>query len=267
MSMPWFRMYAEFSGDPVVQSLAFEDQRHYVILLCLKCGGTLDRDLPNSHRDRIIARGLGIDMTAASEAKRRLQEVGLVDKNWQPIAWEKRQYSSDVSTDRVRKYRKNKETGNVSETLQNRFGNGPEREQNRTESETDSERESEPVSNVAGLDLQAWEQWVQYRKEIRKPLKQASIPAAQEALAAFGSDQQAVVKQSIANGWQGLFDLKRSPQGAANGKPSKLQIAAEAIRKSNPERYGTPAVVQDAGPEPRLCAISSGPPGGDPGDD
>ena len=55
--------------------------------------------------------------------------------------------------------------------------------------------------------------------------------------------------------------------GAGHGKPSKLQIAAEAIRKSNPERYGTPAVVQDAGPQPRLCAISGGPPGGDPSDD
>lgn len=232
MSLPWFRMYSEFAGDPVVQSLAFEDQRHYVVLLCLKCGGTLDRDLPNSHRDRIIARGLGLDMAAASEAKRRLQEVGLVDKNWHPIAWEKRQYSSDVSTDRVRKYRKNKETGNVSETLQDRFGNAPEREQNRTDTETDTEKEnsntSDPVSSVEGLNLQAWEQWVQYRKEIRKPLKQASIPAAQKSLAAFGPDQQAVVEQSIANGWQGLFDLKRSPQVGAPVQQIRPQRAFPA---------------------------------------
>ena len=55
--------------------------------------------------------------------------------------------------------------------------------------------------------------------------------------------------------------------GAGHGKPSKLQIAAEAIRRSNPERYGTQAVVQDAGPEPRLRTLSGRPAGGDSGDD
>lgn len=114
MSLPWFRMYVEFSGDPIAQSLAFEDQRHYIIILCLKGNGTLDRKLPN--REAIIARGLGLDPMSAAEAKRRLVEVGFVDKNWQPISWDKRQYASDVSSDRVRKYRNNKETRNVSET-------------------------------------------------------------------------------------------------------------------------------------------------------
>lgn len=116
MALPWFRMYAEAAGDPVLQSLAFDDQRHYFVLLCLKCGGALDRRLVPQQRERIIARGLGLDQVTASEVKRRLLEVSLIDKNWQPLGWEKRQFSSDVSTDRVRKYRKDKETGNVSET-------------------------------------------------------------------------------------------------------------------------------------------------------
>lgn len=59
-----------------------------------------------------------------------------------------------------------------------------------------------------GLDLQAWERWVEYRKGIGKPLKPASMPAAQKAMAAFGDQQAAVVEQSIANGWQGLFAIK-----------------------------------------------------------
>lgn len=60
----------------------------------------------------------------------------------------------------------------------------------------------------AGLDLSAWNVWTAYRTEIRRPLKQASIPAAQRKLAAYGAEQSAVVEQSIANGWQGLFPLK-----------------------------------------------------------
>ena len=62
-----------------------------------------------------------------------------------------------------------------------------------------------PPSN---LNVEAWHRWVQYRKQIRKPIQPASTLAAQRKLAAFGPDQAAVVEQSIANGWQGIFALK-----------------------------------------------------------
>ncbi len=39
---PWFRLYSEFVSDPKVQLLAFEDQRHFIAILCLKCNETLD---------------------------------------------------------------------------------------------------------------------------------------------------------------------------------------------------------------------------------
>jgi len=66
-----------------------------------------------------------------------------------------------------------------------------------------------PPSN---LNVEAWHRWVQYRKQIRKPIKPASVAAAQRKLAGFGPDQSAVVEQSIANGWQGLFPLKAAPK-------------------------------------------------------
>ncbi len=71
--------------------------------------------------------------------------------------------------------------------------------------------------SVDGLDAKAWETWIDYRTKIRKPLKPVSIPAAQQQLAAFGSEQLAVVKQSIANGWQGLFGLKTNGSTSGNG--------------------------------------------------
>ncbi len=137
--LPWFRLYTEFMGDPVIQSMAFEDQRHYVVLLCMKCSGVIDRPVEKRMRDRIIARGLGLDSTTADEVKRRLMECGLCDSEWQPSGWDARQYKSDNSTSRVRKYRKTKETGNVSETLRNRFGNGPD-----TDTDTDQKTPLEP---------------------------------------------------------------------------------------------------------------------------
>lgn len=130
-------MYAEWASDPVVQSLSFDDQRHHAVILCLKCNGTIDRNISDTQRERIVIRGLGLDAATASEVKRRLIEVGLIDVEWQPNGWEKRQYVSDISTQRVRNYRNKNKSENVSETLHEtkgkRFGNGPDTEQNRTE--------------------------------------------------------------------------------------------------------------------------------------
>jgi uncharacterized protein YdaU (DUF1376 family) len=60
---------------------------------------------------------------------------------------------------------------------------------------------------VDGLDLDSWSKWVDYKAKIRKPIKPVSMLAAQQKLAGFGADQMAVVDQSIANGWQGIFPL------------------------------------------------------------
>lgn len=70
-----------------------------------------------------------------------------------------------------------------------------------------------------GLDTEAFVRWEAYRIEIRKPLKPSSLAAAATELAKFGELQAAVVQQSIANGWQGLFELKSKPRP----KPGEIQ--------------------------------------------
>lgn len=79
-----------------------------------------------------------------------------------------------------------------------------EGEKSREEAEKNA-RAREPVP---GLDLDSWLRWEAYRREIRKPIKAASVLLAQQKLAGFGASQSAVVNQSIAQGWTGLFDLK-----------------------------------------------------------
>lgn len=82
-----------------------------------------------------------------------------------------------------------------------------------------AESEEPPPPN---LNVEAWHRWVQYRKTIRKPIHPASRLSAQRKLAGFGADQTAVVEQSIANGWQGLFALKDQPKRAEESRPRRL---------------------------------------------
>ena len=87
---------------------------------------------------------------------------------------------------------------------------------------------SPPPSN---LDLTAWQKWLDYRSKVKKPIKPASIEAAQVALAGHGLDQLAVVDQSIANGWQGLFPLKHATQPGAPPKSFAQQEREQGMRR------------------------------------
>jgi len=94
--MQWFRLYAEFATDPVVQCLAFEDQRHFIVVLCMKASGVLDRPFADAQiRVEMLKRAIGLDAKAFEEARNRLCGAGLIDADWQPRNWNKRQFISD----------------------------------------------------------------------------------------------------------------------------------------------------------------------------
>lgn len=73
-----------------------------------------------------------------------------------------------------------------------------------------------------GLNVEAFEEFLDYRKEIKRPYKsQRSLTqAANQLISLAGGDmaaQRAIVNQSIANQWQGLFALKHYSQPAQQG--------------------------------------------------
>ena len=63
---------------------------------------------------------------------------------------------------------------------------------------------------------EAWADWVKFRTEIRHKLTDTTIKAQFKKLAKF-PDPVAVIRQSIENGWQGLFEVKTN--GQAKPKP------------------------------------------------
>ena len=115
MNNPWFRMYSDFLEDAKMISLAFEDQRHFIGVLALKSSGLIDQECSPDVMDRLVAQKLWVDRSSIVEVKRRLIDVGLIDENWQPAAWDKRQSTSDrdpTAGERQRRKReKEKEKG------------------------------------------------------------------------------------------------------------------------------------------------------------
>jgi hypothetical protein len=143
--MRWLRLWTDITADPKIKMLAFEDRWHFVAILCMKRRGELDSET-GELLHRMVGAALGLGDRERDEVQRRLMEVNLVDQNWQPKSWKKRQFSSDSSTHRVRAFRKR--SGNVSETSPKRDGNGPESEseseQNQSRAEKDSPRDKNP---------------------------------------------------------------------------------------------------------------------------
>ncbi len=57
----------------------------------------------------------------------------------------------------------------------------------------------------------AWQSWIDYRKELKKPLKDATVKAQWREFAKWGEAKAiASIEQSIKNGWQGLFEPNKS---------------------------------------------------------
>jgi len=57
------------------------------------------------------------------------------------------------------------------------------------------------------LNKEAWAEWVQFRKEIKKKLVQTTINRQLKFLEKHKDTHVLILEQSIQNGWQGLFNI------------------------------------------------------------
>jgi len=93
-----------------------------------------------------------------------------------------------------------------------------------SDSDKDNEQNKKPTKKKSAepfvcpdLSFQpVWDEWKQYRKEIKKPIVPASEPDAYEELIKLSGNDPAkalkIIKKSKASGWQGLFELDESKQ-------------------------------------------------------
>ncbi len=217
----WWRAYGEMVDDSKLRLLAFEDRWHFVALCCCKCQGLIDDTKPEL-LDRVIGLKLGLASRELDEVRRRLMEVDLIDKAWQPLGWAGRQYVSDSSASRTRAWRERK----TSPT--------PPPEESKTKTETDTEgdvtcdvTETSPkptaIGTPSGLNSEAFGIWEKYLRAVGKTLNDFSRPAAMRHLVSFGTAEQqaATVEHCIGNGWKTLNPIRdygKAAPGTA-GKP------------------------------------------------
>ena len=144
--LPWFRAYSRMIDDDKLRLLAFEDRWHFVALCCLKCEALLDEPDSDMRRRRIAVR-LGVQVRELEEIGRRLQDVGLVDFDLNPLAWDRLQFKTDKSTERVREWRKKQQKQTRNEVK--RFSNVSVTAQ---ETDTDTDTELSPKGDCASGD-------------------------------------------------------------------------------------------------------------------
>lgn len=102
---PWIRLYTEVPNDPKVQRLPAELFKFWINCLCL--AGSNHGTLPP---DEDVAFILRISTDRVTSFISKLVEAGLIDwlddTCYFPHNWNSRQFNNDVSTGRVRDYRK-----------------------------------------------------------------------------------------------------------------------------------------------------------------
>jgi len=108
MANAWFRLYSEFSTDPKVQMMSESDQRRLVMILCTRCNG--DALLSDDE----ISFLLRVDPESWGKTKALFVSKGFIDESNAIINWDKRQFVSDSSAERVQKYRANRKSMGLS---------------------------------------------------------------------------------------------------------------------------------------------------------
>lgn len=110
----WLKLHNDIIHDPKIRALAFEDRWHFVALLCLKNDGTLDER--NALRDTLLEIALGLHGKDLLSLKDRLIKLRLIDDDWIPVNWDKRQGSKDPkAAARQQKYREKQKQSKQSD--------------------------------------------------------------------------------------------------------------------------------------------------------
>jgi hypothetical protein len=254
MSNPWFRMYAEFAHDPKVQMLPEVMQRRYVMLMCMRCSNAL----VTLQTDE-IAFHLRIDAAQLEETKALFLAKGFINESWELLNWEKRQFSSDASAQRVAKHRAAKKA--AEEAARNGHVTLPQRKSNALDTDTDTDTDTEenkehttvPVVAAApkysakadlvasGVTDQTAADWLALRRTKKAPVSKTALDAIRHEAEKAGMTLDSTLALCCTRGWQGFKAEWVLPQASNSQRASPPQ----ASRHSNFENINYHEGIQN----------------------
>ena len=147
--MKWFRFYSEFRSDTKVRRLPIHHRYAFVILLCL-ANENEDRGCITGLDDEDIAFELEMELEDWQTLKAKFRVKGFIEITQDGIKianWDKRQFASDSSAERVRQHRsrKKKHGCNVTETIPKRDVTPRVRADTDTDTDTDTDKRSKLI--------------------------------------------------------------------------------------------------------------------------
>jgi hypothetical protein len=206
--MRWFRFYSEVLDDPKVQRLDPVTFKHWVNMLCL--ASKHDGRLPKNDD---LAFALRVDIVTLETVLERLLNATLIDLcnggvNGRHIAmhnWDERQYKSDTSTDRVKRFRQR--SRNVTET-------GPD-----TDTDTDTEKgkaRAPKAEKTGGFPKPDWAE-----QSVWNDLLANRFVETVESMTSAGWPPAKLLEAIVAKGWGGAYDPRDNVgHGQANQRPA-----------------------------------------------
>ena len=246
MANPWFRMYSEFAFDHKMQMMTEAEQRRFVMLLCLRCSNG-DVTLQDSQ----IAFQLRISYDDWMVTKDVFIEHGIVDKDNNVLNWDKRQFLSDSSRERVARFRERHR--NVSGNMSNVTVTAQDTE---TDTDTDTETDKktkratrfDAVQHLVSLGVieQVAKDYCQQRK--KKPTMTAIDGIYKQAKKA-GISLNKALEICCARGWEGFKAdwVKDKPGQQLTAYQQSIKSAGISIFGNLEEQYAERNITPVAG--------------------
>lgn len=237
MANQWMRLYSEFAHDPKIQRMSEALQRRFIMLLCIRC---CNGDV-TLHDDDVTFQ-LRISNEEWAETKSVFIAKNLIDESNNPVAWDKRQFASDSSADRVARHRAKRNEGcNVTVTPQNRT----DTEQNRTEQKEEKTSRAPRFDAQAhlvsiGVDASIAADWIQSRKQLKATPTQTAIDGIAKEAARAGISLADALALCCQRGWRGFKAEWLKPDQVKTGYQTSRDVRdsafLSAIGMSAPQR-------------------------------
>ena len=220
MAHQWFRLYSEFASDHKMQMMSEAYQRRYVMLLCLRCSNG-DVTL----HDNEVAFQLRVTPEEWAQTKIAFIDRNLIDNDNKVLAWDRRQFVSDSSAERVARHReRKKQECNVTVTPPD------------TDTDTDTEENKKKVKRKVDVDCpggvspSTWSDFLQIRKAKKAPVTQAALNGIVREASKAGWTLEKALIECCARGWTGFkAEWVQKDQGNRTEHQKRQDATARAL--------------------------------------